>query len=109
MFDLRGLNLPGLYDDAQSSLGKRLNSLAREASGISRSLEHFGSGARRDFGHAAHDFADYGQVAARMIGKKAWKAGKAVRKDPVPAVVAVAGLACVVSLLMSSGSNKARR
>lgn len=108
MLDLRALS--GLYDDTQSSLSRRLGALAREASGISRSLEHIGSGARHDISHFAHDAADValqqGAVAARALGKQAWRAGKAVRKDPVPTVVALAGLACLVSLVMSSGSGK---
>lgn len=110
MFDLRGLNLPGLYDDAQSGLTRRLSALAREASGISRSLERFGHGAGRDLSHVAHDMADGalhgGAVAARVLGKQAWRAGRAVRRDPVPAVVAVAGLACLISLIMSPGSRR---
>jgi hypothetical protein len=108
MLDLRALT--GLYDDTQSSLSRRLGALAREASGISRSLERFGDGARHDVSHFAHDAADLalhqGSAAARALGKQAWRAGKAVRKDPVPTVVAVAGLACLLSLVMSSGSSR---
>lgn len=108
MLDLRALT--GLYDDTQSSLSRRLTALAREASGISRSLDHFGDGARHDLSRFAHDATDFarheGAAVARAVGKQAWRAGKAVRKDPVPAVVAVAGLACLVSLVMSSGNGK---
>ena len=111
MLDLRALT--GLYDDSQSSLSRRLGSLAREASGISRSLEQFGHGTGRDISHFAHDAADValhqGSRAARAVGKQAWRAGRAVGKDPVPAVVAVAGLACLVSLVMSSGNSRKRR
>jgi hypothetical protein len=110
MLDLRALT--GLYDDTQSSLSRRLSSLAREAGGISRSLERFGDGARHDVSHFAHDAADIalrqGSRAARAVGKQAWRAGRQVGKDPVPAVVAVAGLACLVSLVMSSGKAAAR-
>ena len=110
MFDLRGHNLPHMYDEAQSALSRRLSHLARDASGISRSLEKFGAGAGRDVSHFAHDATDaalhHGASAARVIGKQAWRAGKAVRRDPVPAVVAVAGLACILSLIMSSDKRR---
>lgn len=110
MFDLRGLNLPNMYDDAQSGLSRRLSHLARDASSISRSLEKYGSSAGRDLSHFAHDATDaalhHGASAARMFGKQAWRAGKAVRRDPVPAVVAVAGLACLLTLVMSSGKRR---
>jgi hypothetical protein len=43
-----------------------------------------------------------GRVAARVLGRQAWKAGKAVRRDPVPATMAVIGLACLLSLLTAS-------
>lgn len=111
MFDLRALT--GLYDDSQSSLQRRLSSLARDAGGISRSLERFSDGARHDVSHFAHDAADVawkqGSRAARAVGKQAWRAGRQVGKDPVPVAVAVAGLACLITLVMSSGKASARR
>ena len=109
MLDLRALS--GLYDDTQSTLSRRLGELARDAGHLSRSLEKYGDGARHDISRFAHDAADValeqGAVAARALGKQAWRAGKAVRKDPVPTVVALAGLACLVSLVMSSGNSRA--
>lgn len=77
-------------------------------------LSHFTDNAQHRFGNQfsslAHDLADgamhQGAVAARVLGKQAWKAGKAVGRDPVPAIVAVAGLACLLSLVLSSGSRR---
>lgn len=105
----RGFDLSHFTDSAQDRFGRQFSSLARDASHLSDALNRYTNGARHDVGHMAHDIADealhQGAVAARILGKQAWRAGKAVRRDPVPTVVAVAGLACLISLVMSSGNS----
>ena len=106
----RGFDLSHFSDTAQDRFGRQFSGLARDAGHLQQALSRFSDDARHDVGRVAHDFADeamhQGAIAARVLGKQAWKAGKAVRKDPVPAVVAVAGLACLLSLVMSSGSRR---
>jgi hypothetical protein len=113
-------DLPFLDHHTQRNLNRQLSGLSREASQIVDLLNQFSRGARRDAGHFAndaghyaHDLADeawhQGAVAAKVIGKQALRAGKAVGKDPVPAVIAVAGLACLLTLAMSSGKSNRRR
>jgi hypothetical protein len=113
-------DLPFLDHHAQHRLNRQIGSLAREAGQISELLSRFSSRAQRDAGHyahdvgrAAHELADeawqQGAVAARVLGKQALRAGKAVRNDPIPAVVAVAGLACLLSLALASGRASTRR
>jgi len=116
-------DLPFLDRHAQRRLDRQIAGLAREAGQISEALSRFSAQAQRDAGHyahdagryareAAHDIADeafqQGAIAARLVGKQAVRAGKAIGKDPVPAMVAVAGLACLLSLVLVSG-RKARR
>ncbi len=106
----RGFDLSQFTDGAQDRFGRQFASLARDASHLSDALSRYTNSARHDAGHFAHDLADgalhQGAVAARLLGKQAWRAGKAVRRDPVPAVVAVAGMACLLSLVLSSGSRR---
>jgi len=113
-------DLPFLDHHAQHRLNRQIGSLAREAGQISELLNRFSSRAQHDAGHYAHDAGRYahdladeawqqGAVAARVLGKQALRAGKAVGKDPIPAVIAVAGLACLLSLVTSSGRAAARR
>lgn len=107
------LDLPFLSDHSQRQLSRQVSSLARDAGHISDLLARFSADARRDAGHLAHDLADeawqQGAVAAKALGQQALRVGKAVRRDPVPAVVAVAGLACLLSLILASGRAGRRR
>ena len=41
-----------------------------------------------------------GEIVAKQLGRQARKAGKAIKNDPVPAVVAVAGFALFLNLLL---------
>jgi hypothetical protein len=106
----RGFDLSHFTDEAQDRFGRQFASLARDANQLSSALARYGNGARHDVGHLAHDLADgamhQGAVAARVLGKQAWRAGKAVRRDPAPAVAAVVGLACLVTLVMASGTRR---
>ncbi|MBN9311248.1 MAG: hypothetical protein J0I99_10420 [Devosia sp.] len=103
----RGFDLSHLADGTQERFGRQFASLASEARHLSEALARYTESARHDLGHVAHDLADQavqkGAVAARVMGRQAWKAGKAVRNDPVPVVVALVGLACLLSLVVSSG------
>lgn len=98
---------------SQDQLGRQIASLSRDAAHISDALRRFGSGAGRDASHFAHHLADgalhQGAYAAKLLGRQARKAGRAVGKDPVPAMVAVAGLACLLTLAMSGGGKSRRR
>ncbi len=52
--------------------------------------------------HQAADYARHeGAVIAKVAGKQALRAGRAVKADPVPAIVGAIGIALFASLLMS--------
>lgn len=78
-------------------LSRQLSSLRRDVAGVSRSVSRYGS-------NTAHDVGDQlwhqGEIVARQIGRQARKAGKAVKNDPVPAVVAIAGFALFLNLVL---------
>ena len=82
----RGFDLSHFTDEAQDRFGRQFASLARDASQLSNALARYGNGARHDVSHFAHDLADgamqQGAVAARVLGKQAWKAGKPVGVFP---------------------------
>jgi hypothetical protein len=105
-------DLPFLDHPTQRRLNRQVSSLARDAGHITDLLSRFTANARREAGHYGHDLADeawhQGAVAAKVIGKQAVRAGKAVGKDPIPAVIAVAGLACLLTLVTSSGRSSSR-
>ena len=107
---MASLDLSHFTDVAQDRFGKQFSSLARDVRHLSDALARYTDHTRQDIGNIAHDFADgalqQGAVAARVLGEQAWKAGKAVRKDPVPAVVAIAGLACLLSLVMTASTRR---
>lgn len=106
----RGFDLSHFADDAQERLGRQFSSLTRDARHLSDALSRYSAGTRQDVGHLAHDLADgalhQGAVAARLLGKQAWRAGKAVRRDPAPTMAALVGIACLVSLVMASGARR---
>jgi hypothetical protein len=106
-------DLPFLDHSTQRRLSRQVSGLARDAGHITDLLARFTANARREAQHYGHDFADeawhQGAVAAKAIGKQAVRAGRAVGRDPVPAVVAVAGLACLLTLVMASGRSPRRR
>ena len=78
-------------------LSRQLSTLRHDVAGVSRAVSRYGS-------HTAHDVGDQlwhqGEIVARQLGKQAKKAGKAVKEDPVPAIVAVAGFALFLNLLL---------
>lgn len=106
-------DLPFLDHSTQRRVDRQISSLARDAGHITELLGRFTANARREASHYGHDLADealhHGAVAAKVIGKQALRAGRAVGKDPMPAVVAVAGLACLMALVASSGTSRKRR
>ena len=78
-------------------LSRQLSSLRHDVAGVSRAVGRYGS-------HAAHDVGDQlwhqGEVVARKLGRQAKKAGKAVKEDPVPAIVAVIGFGLFLNLVL---------
>jgi hypothetical protein len=99
-------DLPFIDHSTQRRLNRQVSSLARDAGHITELLSRFTANAQREAQHYGHDLADeawhQGTVAAKVLGKQALRAGRAVGKDPMPAVIAVAGLACLLSLATSS-------
>ena len=90
--------------DAEEQLSHQLSRLSRDVADISRAVQHFGTDARHEAGAAAADLLDgawhQGEIVARRLGRQAQRAGKAVREDPVPAIVAVAGFVLLLNLLL---------
>ncbi len=78
-------------------LSRQLSSLRHDVAGVSRAVSRYGA-------HTAHDVGDQlwhqGEIVARQLSRQAKKAGKAVKEDPVPAIVAVAGFALFLNLIL---------
>ena len=106
-------DLPFLDHSTQRRISRQVSGLARDAGHITDLLSRFTANASRDASHFGHDLADeawnQGTAAAKVVGKQALRAGRAVSKDPMPAVVALAGLACLFALVKSAGRSSRRR
>lgn len=91
------------WSDGQDQLSHQLAGLRREVAAVSQAVQRFGTGAGRDAGNVASNLADeawqQGERLARDIRRQARHAGKAVREDPVPAIVAVVGVLLALNLL----------
>ena len=76
---------------------RQIANLRHDMAGVSRAVSRYGA-------HTAGDLGDQlwhqGEVVAQKLGRQAMKAGKAVKDDPVPAVVAVAGFALFMRLIL---------
>ena len=99
------------FDHAQ--LSRQLASLVCDAGNMAAQLRRFGGHTSHDLQHFARDLGGQalhqGAEAAQLIGMRALRSGKAVGRDPVPAIVAVAGLACLINLVLASGRARQRR
>ena len=66
-------------------------------------LQQFGRQAGAIAGQAAHQLADYGrhegEILAHAAAVQAARAGRAVKADPVPAIVGAIGIALLASLI----------
>lgn len=92
------------WSQAQEQLSQQVSRLAREVNAMSRSVQRMsaeiGSEAGDTAAHLISGALHQGEVLARDIRKQARYVGSAVRKDPAPAIIAVAGLALLLTLLL---------
>jgi hypothetical protein len=93
------------HDDPVSQLRRQVSSLRRQIDGLSREASRTGRHAASDLGDSASELFDdaweHGRDAAQQIARQAAHVGTAVRKDPVPTLVAVGTLALVASILLA--------
>lgn len=84
-------------DELSDDVLHHLSRLRREVLALS-------GDAGRSLQHGAHDLggalAATGGVLARRLTREARRAGKAVQRDPVPALAGAIALACLASLMM---------
>lgn len=103
-------DLQGLSDHAQRRLGRQLETLTKDMGHITGSLKRFGVEAGTDFGQIAHDVAGeamhQGGEVAKLVGQQALEAGKAIRRDPMPTIMAVTAMACLLRLVISSNRRR---
>lgn len=78
-------------------LSRQLSSLRQDVAGVSRAVGRYGAHAAGDIGE---QLWHQGEVVAQQLGRQAIKAGKAVRQDPMPAIVAIAGFALLMHLVL---------
>jgi hypothetical protein len=98
--------LPPLPD--RKALQEEAQRIAAEASAFAERLAENSSAAAQDAGTAvrqlmgdlAHHFAPLAHDLQHRLGRRAHQAGVLVRRDPVPAIVAVGTAALIATLLL---------
>lgn len=92
------------WPETQEQLTHQLSRLAREAEAMSRTVQRMSAETGRQAGNTAAEVVGealhQGEMLARGAGKQARQVGMAIRKDPLPAVVAVAGLLLLLNLAL---------
>jgi ElaB/YqjD/DUF883 family membrane-anchored ribosome-binding protein len=104
---LRLLNERG--HDLPDRLGRQLASLQDAISTIARNLGDAGGKRLGEAQHEAEALADSARehlpVLARQVANKAGRATRALRDDPVPAMVMVGTIALLASLIFREGDR----
>jgi hypothetical protein len=101
--------LEAVFQHRRQTVGDQFASLSQDVAQLARQVRRYAAPRVQDATHSAGDFA--GDVMhqleplARDVAHRARVAGRAVRDDPVPAVIALGTFALIASLLLSSGSS----
>jgi hypothetical protein len=104
--------LESLFPRHRSSVSDQVASLSHEVAHLARHAGRYATPRIREAAHSAGDLA--GDVIhqleplARDVAHRAKVAGRAVRQDPVPAVIALGTFALIASLLLSGGPSRGR-
>lgn len=85
----------------QHDLEDQISHLKRELSKLGRAAGHVGADVRHDAAELGEALWKGGSAVARSVSRSAVGAGRAVRRDPVPAVAAAIAAACILSLVLS--------
>ena len=88
-----------------AQLGHSSHDARHAGQAFAHSARHLASDAASEFGHfARHE----GAVVAREAARQALRAGRAVKADPMPTVVALIGVAMIARLLVPSRRSATR-
>lgn len=92
------------WPKAQEQLAQQVSRLAREVGAMSRTVQRMSAETGREAGETASDLVGetlhQGEMLVRELGTQARHVGKAVRRDPLPTIVAVAGFLLLLSLAL---------
>jgi hypothetical protein len=91
-------SLDSFLPHRQSPMERQLAHLRHELASVSGAVQHLAA----PIGHRAAEAGDrllqQGSVVAHQVGRQALRAGKAVKKDPVPAAVGLITAALLANL-----------
>lgn len=107
--------LEALFPRRQPTMGDQVTALSEEIASLTRQVQRYARPRVREAAHTAGDFA--GEVfhhlepiardalhradaARRVVARQAKATGRAVRDDPVPAVIALGTFALLATLLL---------
>lgn len=96
----------GWQDSLQRNLSRQLADLQEEVSSLGRSVARYGGQVQHDAGSLGDALWQGGETVTQQLGREARRIGKAVRQDPLPAVVAIVALVGVVAALSLAFGRK---
>jgi len=91
-------------------VAEQVTALREDVAAVAEALARLGGHSANRLGHNALDLAGQvshqGAVAAREIGKQANMAGRAVRENPAPMLVALGTVALLAALVLSREASR---
>lgn len=86
-------------DEVQGRLAHQLSELRRDVASLGKSVAVSGGHLQHDAGDIGEALLHGGEAVARQLGQQARRVGRAIREDPMPAVVGVVAIVGVVAAL----------
>lgn len=92
-------------ENSGADIAEQVLALREEISSLADAVARYSGHSANDLGHNALELASQvshqGAVAARNIGRQANAAGRVVRDNPVPALVALGTVALIAALVFT--------
>lgn len=86
-------------DEVQDRVAHQLSELRRDVSTLGTSVARYGGHLQDDAGDIGGALWHGGEAVARQLSQQARRAGRAIREDPMPAVIGVVAIVGVVAAL----------
>jgi len=93
-------------EEVQDRLTHQLAGIRRDVASLGRSVAVRGGHLQHDAGDIGEALWHGGEVVARQFGRQATRAGRALKEDPMPAVIGVVAIVGVVAALSLAFGRK---
>ncbi len=93
-------------DEVQDRLAHQLSEIRRDVASLGKSVAVRGGHLQHDAGDIGEALWHGGEAVARQLGQQARRTGRALREDPMPAVIGVVAIVGVVAALSLAFGRK---